>query len=65
MHLVSREFFGADVTCDYDPLASDPDFLVIGQFAHLSKIYDEVLSDGEFLLVDSIQDYDVYTRTTP
>lgn len=59
MHLVSHEFIGADVTCDYDPLAADPDYLVIGQFARLSKIYNQVLSEGEFQWVNSCQGYDV------
>ena len=61
----SSEIILHDVNYDYDPLAADPDFLVIGQFARISKIYDQVLTEGEFQFVASIQDYDVYSRTEP
>ena len=65
VQIISREFIGNDVIYDYDPLEADPDFLVIGQFARISKIYDQVLTEGEFQFVASIQDYDVYSRTEP
>jgi hypothetical protein len=65
VQIVSHAFIGNNLDYDYDPLAEDPDYLVIGQFARLSKIYGPVLASGEFQLLDSIQGYDVYRRTRP
>ena len=62
VQIISREFIGNDVEYDYDPLAADPDYLVIGQFARISKIYDQVLEKGEFQIVDSIQGYEIFAR---
>lgn len=62
VQIISRELLGKDVDYTYDPLAADPDYLVIGRFGTISKVYDKVLSSEEFELVHSIQGYDIYSR---
>jgi 4-amino-4-deoxy-L-arabinose transferase-like glycosyltransferase len=62
VQIISKELLGNDDTYEYDPLAVDPDLLVIGPFADLSRIYDQVLSSGEFRLIKSFPGYEVYAR---
>jgi len=45
-----------------DPLEANPDFLVLGDFGGWTQICDPVLSAGEFQLVKSCLDYDIYQR---
>jgi 4-amino-4-deoxy-L-arabinose transferase-like glycosyltransferase len=46
----------------YDPLIGNPDYLVVGGWGKLTKIYDPVLEAGTFRLVRTIGAYDVYER---
>ena len=63
VQIISKVFLNNEETYKYDPLEVDPDLLVIGQFADLSRIYDQVLSSGEFRLIKSFPGYELYTRT--
>jgi hypothetical protein len=45
---------------EYDPLANDPDFLVIGRFGH--DLYIPVLATGQFRLVAREGIYRLYAR---
>ena len=60
VQIISKVFLNNDETYHYDPLAVNPDILVVGQFGNLSKIYDQVLASGDFRKVKSIQGYDIY-----
>ena len=62
VQIISKVFLNSDEAYEYDPLAVDPDLLVIGQFADLSRIYDQVLSSGEFRLIKTFPDYELYAR---
>ncbi len=57
-----RTYWGQDVAIDYDPLAANPDYLVVGQNSRLWGLYDSVLETGAFRLVRRFQWYDVYER---
>jgi hypothetical protein len=46
----------------YDPLAADPDYLVVGSFAGWNGLYDPVIKSGAFRLIDHIGSYDIYQR---
>lgn len=63
--LILRTSHGRDVALDYDPLAADPDYLVIGDFGRGNALYDETLASGAWrpVLHDGL--YDVYQRVRP
>ena len=46
----------------YDPLAADPDYLVVGSFAGWNGLYDPVIASGAFHLIDQIDGYAIYER---
>jgi hypothetical protein len=62
VELIRRAFLRDDLTVDYDPLAADPDYLVVGVFGHEWKLYDPILATGAFRLLYSCGLYDVYER---
>jgi hypothetical protein len=47
---------------DYDPLISDPDYLVVGPAGASWNVYDEVILAGEFELVKQFPRYVIYQR---
>lgn len=50
------------VSIDYNPLAADPDYLVVGEFIKGLRLYDPVLASDAFRLVQSFGRYDLYER---
>lgn len=62
IELNRRTFLGQDVPIDYDPLATNPDYLVVGPHSKLWRLYDHVLATGAFRLVRGYSRYDVYER---
>lgn len=46
----------------YDPLIHDPDYLVVGDFAHDNDLYAPTLASGQFRLVLKDGVYEVYER---
>jgi len=63
IQLVRRTFLYEDTTAiDYDPLAADPDYLVVGPHSKQWKLYERVLQTGAFRLVRSYPRYRVYER---
>jgi 4-amino-4-deoxy-L-arabinose transferase-like glycosyltransferase len=63
--LMRKGFLQQDVSIEYDPLPADPDYLVIGEYgrnAASGALYSPVLSAGEFCLVQSYGEYDIYER---
>ncbi len=57
-----RRAWGDDVPIDYNPLAANPDYLVVGPFSSGWHIYDSVLSTGAFRFIHTYGRYDVYKR---
>ena len=55
-------FLGRDVQIDYDALAADPDYLVVGSMAKMWHLYDALTDSGSFRLVRSDSRYDLYQR---
>lgn len=47
---------------NYDALQADPDYLVVGPTGRTWKLYDGVIADGEFRLVETFGQYDIYAR---
>jgi hypothetical protein len=47
---------------DYDPLAANPDYLVIGEFARGNDLYASAVAAGPFRLAQRIGQYEVYAR---
>jgi len=62
VELNRRTFLGQDVIVGYDPLAADPDYLVIGSQGRMWQLYDPVVASGAFRLINRIGWYQVYER---
>jgi hypothetical protein len=57
-----RSLLGQAVRVEYDPLVTDPDYLVVGQFARGNKLYEPVIQSGAFRLLFKDELYEVYER---
>jgi hypothetical protein len=62
VELNRRTFLGQDVSLGYDPLAADPDYLVIGSQGRMWQLYDPVVASGAFRLLHRFGRYQVYER---
>ena len=62
VELIRRTKLRQDVPIDYDPLAADPDYLVVGPYSKVWQLYDPVLATGAFRLLRAYSRYDVYKR---
>jgi hypothetical protein len=62
VQLNRRTFLGLDVPINYDALAADPDYLVIGPHSKLWQLYDPVLARGVFRLLRAYSRYEIYER---
>ncbi len=62
VELNRRTFLGEDVSIQYDPLAANPDFLVVGFQNRLWKLYDDAVASGAFRLLQRLGRYEVYER---
>jgi len=62
VELNRRSLLRQHVAIDYDPLAADPDYLVVGQFARGNGLYEPVLASGAFELMLRDGSYEVYRR---
>jgi hypothetical protein len=51
-----------DVTIDYDPLAAEPDYLVVGRFTRENELYQPIIESGAFRLLQSYDGYQIYER---
>ena len=57
-----RMLLGEQAPIAYDPLAADPDYLVVGSFAGWNGLYEPVLQSGAFRLTNHVGGYDIYER---
>ena len=62
LKLNRRTFMGQDVAIDYDPMATNPDYIVVGPFSKSWHLYDRILKTGSFRLVLERSLYQVYER---
>jgi 4-amino-4-deoxy-L-arabinose transferase-like glycosyltransferase len=62
IELNRRTFLNEEVPIDYNPLAADPDYLVVGSFSRMWQLYDTVISEGAFRPLRSFGGYEVYER---
>ena len=62
VELNRRTFLHEDVPIPYDPLAADPDYLVIGRMSQMWRLYDPVIASGRFRRIKRFEGYDVYER---
>ena len=60
--LIRRYIFRQPLAIEYDPLAQDPEYLVVGPRRKLWPLYEAVLSTGAFHLIKSYGDYQIYHR---
>lgn len=49
----------------YDPLANDPDYLVIGPTGHVWNLYDAVVASGAFRPLEMFGQYEILQRVRP
>ncbi len=63
IELIRRTFLYEDNgTINYDPLAANPDYLVVGPHSKQWRLYDRVLNSGAFRLLRSYARYQIYER---
>jgi len=62
VELNRRSLLGQETPVIYDPLASDPDILVVGTFARGNDLYAPVLASGAFRPILRDGTYEVYQR---
>jgi hypothetical protein len=63
VELIRRTFLYDDNTViHYDPLAANPDYLVVGPHSKQWRLYDDVLKTGAFRLLRSFPRYVIYER---
>jgi hypothetical protein len=62
VELGRRSLLGEAVTVAYDPLAADPDYLVVGRFARENDLYAPVIAAGHFRLLREDGLYELYAR---
>jgi hypothetical protein len=57
-----RRTLDPSVRIGYDPLAANPDYLVVGPFSYGWHVYDEVLAGDAFRLIETKGEYKLYER---
>jgi hypothetical protein len=63
VELIRRTFHYEDYThIDYDPLAANPDYLIVGPHSKQWQLYGPVLRTGAFRLLQSYKRYQIYER---
>ena len=63
VELIRRTFLYDDNTViHYDPLAANPDYLVVGPHSKQWRLYEPVLRSGAFRLLRSYARYQIYER---
>jgi len=62
VQLIQRIDLKQDVSIEYNPLAADPDYLVIGHFSRKWHLYDDVIASGAFRKIENFPGYEIYER---
>jgi hypothetical protein len=62
-HQLNRQvFLGQEERIEYDPLETDPDYLVVGPAGQMWHLYEEVLQSDAFHLAETLGSYEIYQR---
>jgi dolichyl-phosphate-mannose-protein mannosyltransferase len=62
VELLRQTLFKDKVKINYDPLAANPDYLVVGFHDNWWKFYDRYIKDGDFKLIRAYSRYKIYER---
>ncbi|MBI1880034.1 MAG: hypothetical protein HYR94_17755 [Chloroflexi bacterium] len=62
VNLNHRLFLDQNVSVEYDPLAANPDYLVIGPYGRRKHFYEPLLETGAFRLLQTMGPYQIYER---
>jgi 4-amino-4-deoxy-L-arabinose transferase-like glycosyltransferase len=62
VELIRKNSFGESVAINYDPLAADPDYLVLGRQNRFWDFYDPYLNSGKFRLLQKYGIYEIFER---
>ena len=62
VELIRREDLSKYPEINYDLLAADPDYLVIGSWCRYYKCYNHVLTRDNFKLVKAFGPYEIFQR---
>lgn len=57
-----RTFLHQNSVVNYDPLAANPDYLVVGPMSRMWRLYEPILKTGTFRLLRTYGPYEVYER---
>ena len=60
--LLQRGAFGKDIPLTYDPLAADPDYLIVSYYVSGTGLYEPAIAAGHFRLIKTVGWYEVYER---
>lgn len=60
--LIRRNSLGERVKIDYDPLAANPDYLVVGPQSKFWDFYDPYLESGDFRPLQKYSRYEIFER---
>jgi hypothetical protein len=62
LRVIRHIYLDRNVEVDYDPLAADPDYLIVGPIGRLTRLYEPVLQTGSFRLMFEGTRYQIYER---
>ena len=62
LRVIRHIYLDRNVEVDYDPLAADPDYLIVGPIGRLTRLYEPVLQTGSFRLIFEGTRYQIYER---
>jgi hypothetical protein len=60
--LIRTGDLGENLEIEYDPLAADPDYLIMGPFSRASQLYDQAIAVGDFQSVQRYGSYEIFAR---
>jgi hypothetical protein len=58
-----RLYINRSTGANYDPLAANPDYLVVGPYSRFFQLYDPLETSSEFALIKEFPGYKIYIRT--
>ena len=59
-----KEYMGVDIDLGYDPLAVNPDYIIVGRANEWWHIYDEVIASNKYTLVFEKSIYQIYKKSS-
>jgi 4-amino-4-deoxy-L-arabinose transferase-like glycosyltransferase len=62
LRVIRHIYLDRNVEVGYDPMAADPDYLIVGPVGRLTRLYEPILQSGSFRLILEGSRYQVYER---